>query len=112
MSAIVKFEAARALLEEMKIELLEAQRRTPVLTGALRDSGKVDLPQVSDQTISCQITFGTTEPSSKYAIYVHEDLEAIHPTGQAKFLESVILESAPYMAQRVGRRIDLSKMGR
>jgi hypothetical protein len=26
--------------------------------------------------------------SQGYAVYVHEDLEAYHPTGQAKFLET------------------------
>lgn len=30
--------------------------------------------------------------STPYAIYVHEDLEAYHPTGQAKFIERVVRE--------------------
>jgi hypothetical protein len=46
-------------------------------------------------------------PAAPYAIKVHEDLEAFHRVGQAKFLESVLLESAPHLAQRVSRRIRL-----
>lgn len=111
MSMIIKAQAARALYAEALIELDEAKRRTPVDSGALRESGKVSLPTIEDKTISVAMGFGGTEPSSRYAIFVHEDLDADHPNGgQAKYLESVILESAPYMAERVGRRLDLSKV--
>jgi hypothetical protein len=48
-------------------------------------------------------------PAAPYAIYVHEDLEAIHPVGQAKFIESVLLESRPFMAARIAKRIDLNR---
>jgi hypothetical protein len=40
---------------------------------------------------------------------VHEDLTALHKIGQAKYLESVIMESRPFMAARVARRMDLNK---
>lgn len=48
-------------------------------------------------------------PSAPYAIYVHEDLEAFHKVGQAKYIESVLMESRPFMAARVAKRIDLNK---
>jgi hypothetical protein len=44
-------------------------------------------------------------PSASYAIYVHENLENFHPIGQAKFLESVVLESAPFLGARIATRV-------
>ena len=103
-------EAAQALYEEAQIEMKEAKRRTPVDTGALRDSGTVNAPLITSTGISVKLHFGSFDPSSEYAVYVHEDLEANHPNGgQAKFLESTLLESAPYMKRRVAKRINLAK---
>ena len=87
-----------ALHEELEIELLEAKQRTPVDTGALRASGFVEGPKVRRGHISDRIVFGG--PAAPYAVIVHEDLEAHHPVGQAKFLESVLVESAPYLLER------------
>lgn len=56
----------------------------------------------------CDITFGGE--AEDYALIVHEDLEAHHATGQAKYLESVINESTPYMAERIGKRIQLNQI--
>ncbi len=96
---------AAALFEEAKIEMAEAKRRTPFETGELQKSGTVHPPEIKENEISVTMTFGETPPSSEYAIFVHEDLDAIHPIGEAKFLETVVLESAGHMAERVGRRV-------
>ena len=45
-----------------------------------------------------------------YAIWVHERLDVLHPIGQAKFLESTLLESIPYLAERIAKRIALNKL--
>jgi allophanate hydrolase subunit 2 len=90
----------RALRAEAEIEMTEAKRRTPVDTGALRDSGTVEGPD-SDGVV--RMYFGG--PSAPYAVVVHEDLEAFHDDGQAKFLESVLMESVPYLAERVAARM-------
>lgn len=92
--------AARALREEAEIEMTEAKRRTPVDLGPLRASGHVVYGHAG---LTARLDFGG--PSAPYAVYVHEDLEAFHRVGQAKFLESVLLESAPYFAERVARRM-------
>lgn len=97
---------AAAIHAEGEIEMTEAKRRTPVDTGALRASGFVEDVVVSPTTTRVQLGFGG--PSAPYAVYVHEDLEALHPVGQAKFLESTLLESAPHMADRIARRVALS----
>lgn len=94
---------ASALYEEAQIEMREAKRRTPWKTGTLRGTGIVNKPERDGNQISVTLSFGG--PAAPYAIYVHENLEAIHPHGEAKFLESTLLESAPHMANRIVNRI-------
>jgi hypothetical protein len=100
--------AAAALYTEAQIEMTEAKRRTPVLTGALRGTGTVADPVISGSDISVTMSFGG--PAVSYAIPVHENLEAHHtPPGQAKYLESVVNESRPYLASRLAARMQLTK---
>lgn len=110
-------EISRALFAEANIEMTEAKRRTPVwnpanklppghVPGTLRASGMVHPPVWEMGRLTVELTFGGG--ASEYALYVHEDLDAFHATGQAKFLESTIMESAPHMAARVARRIKLA----
>lgn len=99
-----------AMFEEFSIEMLEMQRRTPVEFGHLRQSGHVELPVIRGNEI--EVTLGFGGPAAPYAIYVHEDVEAYHEVGEAKFVESVLAESKPFMAQRIANRIDLNEMCR
>lgn len=96
--------AAKALYQEALIESKESQRRTPVDTGALRASHVVTRPTIEGQDATVSIQVGG--PAAPYAITVHERLDVDHPVGQAKFLESVINESRPYMAERILKRLD------
>jgi hypothetical protein len=99
-----KLDAAIMALEaEAEIEMTEAKRRTPVDTGALRASGHVKPARRNGRDITVELDFGG--PSAPYAVFVHEDMEAFHRVGQAKFLESVLVESAPHMAARVAQRM-------
>ena len=97
--------AAAALYAEAGIEMTEAKRRTPVETGALRSTGVVADPEVTGARVTVLMGFGG--PAVDYAVPVHENLEAHHPRGQAKFLESVLNESAPFLAQRIGTRLQI-----
>lgn len=101
-------EVGRALYQESEVELKEIKRRTPVDTGELRASEHVEGPFRSGRSISTRIVAGG--PSASYALYVHENLEAFHAVGQAKYIESVLFESQPYMSARVAKRIDLNRM--
>lgn len=103
-------ELARALYEEALVETKESMRRTPVDTGALRGSHVTERPVIDQGEISVAIRVGG--PAAPYAVIVHEDLEADHPVGQAKFLESTILESAPFMGKRIADRFDLNRAAR
>lgn len=95
--------AEAALYQEAEREMTEAKQRTPVDTGTLRDSGHVQQPERDSDGVSVTMGFGGA--AEEYAIIVHENLEALHPVGQAKFLESVLQESAPHLLERIANRI-------
>lgn len=95
----------RALTIEGNIEMTEAKKRTPVDTGTLRASGRVDKPQRQGRRMFITLGFGGA--AETYAFIVHEDMEAHHDVGQAKYLESTLNESAPFMAQRLARHLQL-----
>lgn len=97
---------AEALFQEAQIELTEVKRRTPVDKGTLRASEHIIGPIIRGKSIYVLIAAGG--PAAPYAIYVHENLDAFHKVGQAKYIESVILESRPYMAARVAKRMQLN----
>ncbi len=100
-------EFARALYQEGQIELKEIKIRTPVDTGALRASEGITQPIRSGRRIYVEVYAGG--PSAPYAFFVHYDLEAFHKYGEALFIERPLAESAPYMAERIAKRIDLNK---
>lgn len=95
--------AQQALREEAEIEMTEAKERTPVRTGALRASGRVEDLGEGPGAIGVRWAFGGA--AVDYAVPVHENLEAFHRVGQAKYLESVLVESAPHMTERIARRM-------
>jgi hypothetical protein len=92
-----------ALREEAEIEKTESMQRTPVDTGALRSSHTVSAPIFRGREVS--VIIGVGGPSAPYAVIVHEDEDAFHAVGEAKFLQSTILESKPFMARRLANRI-------
>lgn len=101
-------EAAAALYQEAQIEMTESKRRVPVEHGILRASGFVAEPQHSGKNISVTMSYGGA--AEDYAIIQHERLDYHHPLGgQAKYLESVINESRPFMLARIARRMDLNR---
>lgn len=67
-----------------------AQQRTPVDTGNLKNSA------YTRKQGELGVTVGF---SAAYAIFVHEDVEARHTTGQAKFLESALRDNREAIRQ-------------
>lgn len=99
----------KAMYAEGQIEVTEMKRQCPVDTrehaphpGNLRASIHVERPTRRGSTITILFATGMQAP---YAIYVHEDPDAIHPIGKWKFMEDPLKESMPFMAQRIGARI-------
>ena len=84
----------------------KAQDLTPVRTGALRASA---FTEADRQGRKPSITVGFEE---EYALFVHENLEAHHNNGQAKFLEQPLKENADkyveYVRDKVQELIDRS----
>ena len=89
-----------AVREEAEANKEQAQARTPVKTGVLRDSAQV----ISDGN-TAHIVY-----TAPYAAIVHEDLDAHHRNGEAKFLERTMNDSVAGMAQRLAERIHLEKV--
>lgn len=84
------------------LRILEvATRLVPVDTGVLRGSGFVQIPEIAGDRVSTTIAFGG--PAAPYAFIVHEDLDAFHQVGQAKYLEE------PFLAEQDGMLEDFRK---
>lgn len=98
-------EVARALAIETDIETEEVALRTPVRSGLLKTTVRRVGPSIEKNRISASVTVGGA--TAFYAFFVHEDLDAIHLIGQAKFLESVLIESRNKMAKRIAKRVEL-----
>lgn len=99
--------AGRALYHEGERIMTEAKRLTPVKTGALRNSGHV----VAESETRVVLAFGGAAAS--YAVIVHENLQARHPLGQAKYLEQPMLSAISGMDARLAAdvRKQIEKMG-
>lgn len=98
--------------------LAASQGLVPVDTSALRSSGYVTPPAKEDGFLEVLIGYGgpaakinpkTLELTDGYALYVHENLEAHHPVGTAKFLELPFNQATRGMGERIaaGMRADL-----
>lgn len=79
-----------------------ALRLVPVDFGTLKRSGTVGTPVIEGNKVTTEISFGG--PAAPYAVFVHEDLDAEHKVGQAKYLE------IPMLSDRDGYLDDLRKL--
>jgi len=92
----------KALHQVAQEEMTESKKLVPVDTGTLKNSGHVEQPKRIGDAISVELGYGGA--AEDYAIPVHEDLEAFHRVGQAKYLEQPLNESAPHIATRVFKK--------
>ena len=101
----IPLNAAAALYQEaLRIEEV-SKSRTPVDTGALLNSHEVSVPSIQGNDIEVTIKVGG--PAAKYAVAVHERTELNHTIGQAKFLESAVLEASGSAAVNISKKVDL-----
>lgn len=95
-----------------------SQGLVPVDTTALRSSLYVTEPYYEVNIIRVDIGYGgpaakinrkTGQSTDAYAFYVHENLEAFHPVGTAKFLELPFDQAKTGMSARLvaGMRSDM-----
>lgn len=83
--AVGMYAAANVVLNDAKDD------KVPVDFGTLKGSGYVTLPDPNDRIPIIEIGFGGA--AKDYAENVHEDLEAFHEVGQAKYLEAAMAEN-------------------
>ena len=111
-----------ALYQEALIITGVSMRRTPVDVtpggsggGTLRDSHETSAPRRKGKTVQVDIKVGG--PAAEYAAAVHERVIAPsgrpvkHIVGQAKFLESAILEAEKTLGARIAKRLQLNRIG-
>lgn len=108
---------AQAMFTEANLVMTTSKRQVPVDTGALRSTGHVRLAQIKGEVVSVELGYGgpagsgdptgggrnyTSNQTGRvvasgekvgYGYYVHEDLEAQHTVGKAKFLEEPLTEA-------------------
>jgi hypothetical protein len=105
---------AQALRIEAEVEMTESKKRCPVYSptvgdrvdhvgGTLRASGHVEPVVVEGAKMHVDLVYGGA--AQAYAIVQHENLDYHHNVGQAKYLESVLMESLPSMGARIAERI-------
>ena len=103
-------EGKRALREVGEEDLSNPGKmkdRTPVKSGALVRSERATVYEKSDEM---GVQWSAGNEATDYAVHVHENLKARHPNGgQAKFIESVVVEETPRYPQRLADIIDLNR---
>lgn len=93
-------DAKKGLLQETNGVLKDAIPQTPIEFGPLRWSGAVDEIKETKTEYELMIGFHTD-----YAAAVHENLEAHHPKGKAKYLEDPLMARVDDIPKNIAKRI-------
>lgn len=99
----VRAAALQAINEEGNEVMTEAKRQTPVDTGSLRASARVEPVAAGRDKVEVVLSFGGA--AREYAVYVHEDMNARHTNGKAKFLEDPLKARASSFVNNLRLRI-------
>lgn len=93
--------------------IMEASKGlVPVDTSALRSSGYVAPPVKEGNRVVVALGYGgpaakinptTGQSTDGYALFVHENLEAEHPVGMAKYLELPFNQAKKGMGERIAK---------
>ena len=96
--------AAEAELYQIGEEIMGRSKDVfvPVDTGALKGTGKV---MAEKEARAFRVVMGYGDESVDYAVYVHEDLTAHHPVGQAKYLEIPFREAFGTIGDRLAQAV-------
>jgi hypothetical protein len=106
-------EAPKELRKSLKVvgaALLElTQPHVPVKKGKLKASGRfTTLVSASRSDIGIRLVYGG--PTAPYAVQVHENLQAHHRNGEAKFVERPLMAKKPEIAGDIARELSLRRM--
>jgi hypothetical protein len=84
--------------------LNESKKIVPVDDGFLKNSGKVEPPQITPRETSVEVTYGGA--AAPYALFVHEDPDAQHAAGKTyKYLEIPAMAHAGKFTRGVQERL-------
>jgi hypothetical protein len=97
------FELSKALFQEAEKVMAVSKEYVPVDTGALRSSGHVQQPSVNGNVAEVTMSYGG--PSVDYAVIVHEDLNAHHPHGVSKYLETPLNAALPQLDENLSKAL-------
>jgi hypothetical protein len=97
--------AGAALRKETEVIATQARKLTPVDTGNLRATVHAEGPERNGDVISCSVEAGSA--AEDYAFIVHEDMDAKHRVGQAKYIEHPLNEASGDILNRVAARLKL-----
>lgn len=92
--------AKQAMLDGANDIIGKSVKECPVDTGTLRRSHTVE--EVKDDADDFRVALGY---NTNYAVYVHENLQATHAKGKAKFLEDPVNENMGNLERRIARAI-------
>ncbi len=113
-------ELSTVAYQEYELIMTDSELQCPVDSGALRSTGHVELPTLGKNTF--EVVGGYGGPAGGgvwvnakgeiityvgYAVSVHEDLEAYHDDGNAKFLERPIDASRKQMDRAMAKALIL-----
>lgn len=93
------------LFNEAELMMTHAKRNTPVATGRLRASGRVEAPKIAGTMVIVELGFHTN-----YAVYVHENMSARHVVGSAKFLENAVVGGQTHLERALAAAIAKAAM--
>lgn len=97
----IKGRSIAGLLEAGLLIQGVAQKRAPIEIGNLRGSAYTRRGMLNPETV--EVGFGAI-----YAAAVHEDMEASHDVGQAKYLESAVRDNEGRIVDIIQRRAKVS----
>ncbi len=104
--------AAMALRSEAQDVFAASQDEVPVDTSALKKSGRIR-PETGVFTrageVYVELTYGGT--ATEYAIIVHENLQANHPHGKAKYLEDPMTRQVNGISGRIADKVERATKG-
>ena len=85
--------------------------KTPIATGELRarsfNEGPLQEGDKHTQVVGYEKFAGDWDKDNAYAVQVHEDKEAKHKVGEAKFLEHAVQETESYLLKYLAKEMKL-----
>ncbi len=93
-------EVAKSVLEKAGKRIIEnSKKRTPIQFRRLIESHRVGRAVVKRGSVGVVVSAG--DDDAWYAHIVHEDLSVNHPQGEAKFLETSVIEEMEMIRRRM-----------